>query len=244
MVPAGAPPFPHAWYEYRHPPTGNTRGSFIRSFDASALPRTSKWQVTLLEGARWVQLITSFLEWDDSHVIQTGNCCLAASLDDRGRLLRFGMVENGVFIDDAHFNERFVRPPIASWYSKDALALFFQGLLSCKNVDRVEVVPPEALSRKHARRHGGLPYVRYHTLRVRVPGTKRYVDMDEVRRVTENPVPLGLHLVRGHFKTYTPEHGLFGKIAGTFYWPPELRGSLAAGAVGKHYVEQPAEANP
>lgn len=44
-----------------------------------------------------------------------------------------------------------------------------------------------------------------------------------------------LHICRGHFATYTEEHPLFGRYAGTFWRPDHVRGSKEAGEVVKNY---------
>jgi len=241
-IPVGPPPFAHAWYEYKHS-SGKYRGSYVYSVLAEALADLNPiplYGESLTLPTHWIQFITSFYERVDGG-FEGDNSCLVSRLDSRSNPVGYSMIVGGRWITKAEEAEIENTPNghLASWMSKGIFALFFQGLLNCKNVETDEITPPPRLSRKHARRHGGLPYVRYHTLKIRVPGTKTYVDMEAVRRATQDPVPLGLHLVRGHFKTYTAEHGLFGRIAGTFYWPPALRGSLAAGAVGKHYEEQP-----
>lgn len=118
--------------------------------------------------------------------------------------------------------------------------LFAMGLLGCRNVHQEPVDPPPALSKKRVRR-GGLPLVRYHRLRVRVPGQKAYYDPELHRARTPANTPVGLHYVRGHFKTFSPERPLFGHATGTFYWPPLLRGKASAGVVGKTYIETPGE---
>lgn len=50
-----------------------------------------------------------------------------------------------------------------------------------------------------------------------------------------------LHLVRGHFATYTPDKPLFGRITGTVWKPSHVRGDAAEGIVAKDYrVKAPA----
>lgn len=55
------------------------------------------------------------------------------------------------------------------------------------------------------------------------------------------PVDLGgtkelpLHMVRGHFVTYTKERPLFGRVVGTFYRTPHFRGDASKGVVTKDY---------
>ena len=48
-----------------------------------------------------------------------------------------------------------------------------------------------------------------------------------------------LHIFRGHFKTYSEDRPLFGKVAGTFWWEGSVRGSLAKGKVDKEYQVSP-----
>jgi hypothetical protein len=46
---------------------------------------------------------------------------------------------------------------------------------------------------------------------------------------------LALHLMRGHFKTFTPDNPLFGKRVGAFWWDPIVRGHAANGVRVKDY---------
>lgn len=57
-------------------------------------------------------------------------------------------------------------------------------------------------------------------------------------RRTEETNP-ALHMMRGHFKTYTPEAPLFGKRVGTWWWQPGLRGNVEKGIVLKDYAVEP-----
>lgn len=163
-------------------------------------------------------------------VVQRAVTILGA--DGRVKMQVFNAGEGLVSPDDLPVKER-------GYSGLFAGVLFAMALLGCKNVEQEHVDAPTALSRKRVRR-GGLPLVRYHRLRVRVPGKKRYVDADEVRRAQESPVPVGLHYVRGHMKTYTPEKPLLGRAVGKWYWPPHLAGSIKGGVIAKTYVEEPA----
>ncbi len=51
-----------------------------------------------------------------------------------------------------------------------------------------------------------------------------------------NGLKKALHICRGHFATYSPEHPLFGKFTGTFWKPAHVRGSQEHGIVVKDYV--------
>ena len=101
-----------------------------------------------------------------------------------------------------------------------AAALMPVALLHCRNVDTVPV--PTSLSRQRRRaliRSGMAPYT-YHRLRI----------TPHDRRAAGN-VPSGdggdvaLHLVRGHFKTYTADAPLLGRHIGTWWWMPMVRGT-------------------
>jgi len=109
-------------------------------------------------------------------------------------------------------------------------ALLTISFMHCKNVDLVEVDPPERVSQRHRRRHG-FPLARYHTLNI-----------DPMRRAlardghadTEG-LATALHICRGHFKTFTGEAPLFGKLTGTYWWTDHVRGDPSEGEVAKDY---------
>jgi hypothetical protein len=45
----------------------------------------------------------------------------------------------------------------------------------------------------------------------------------------------GLHIVRGHFSTYTEDAPLFGRITGTFWIPAHVRGTASEGLISSEY---------
>lgn len=105
--------------------------------------------------------------------------------------------------------------------------------LNCVNVP-LETVdpPPPKVRRKRARR--GLPhYLAYQ--RLIIPGISR----PQGAGSSEHNPPPALHVVRGHFKHYTDENPLFGKLTGTYWWHPHARGSESAGIVRKTYKVAP-----
>jgi hypothetical protein len=104
------------------------------------------------------------------------------------------------------------------------------SFLNCKNVPTVAHEPDRALNRVR-RRAGHEPFLRYHT-----------IDIEPMKRIlrTEGQVETqglkkALHIVRGHFATYTEERPLFGKVAGTFWVPVHVRGSAKEGVVVSDY---------
>jgi hypothetical protein len=55
-----------------------------------------------------------------------------------------------------------------------------------------------------------------------------------LRAVVANS-PYRLHQVRGHYKTYTQEAPLFGKITGRFFWSEQFRGQQSEGVIKHRY---------
>lgn len=87
------------------------------------------------------------------------------------------------------------------------------------------------LSKKLRRRTGRL-LVSYRTL-----------DIDPMRKVLSRDghaetggLASALHICRGHFKTFTPDAPLFGKLTGSYWWDDPVRGDAAQGVVDKQYL--------
>jgi hypothetical protein len=107
-------------------------------------------------------------------------------------------------------------------------ALMAHSLLTCKNVEVETNQPEPGLSRAWERRHGE-PLVRFTTLRV---NSMHHRDPSEG---TGEEAQRALHIVRGHFKTFSPERPLFGRLAGTYWWDSQVRGDAKYGLVVKEY---------
>ena len=251
-------PYPETWWEWMGSGAGPRMtvseeilnyAIHVRSFDSKDIEAAHLIEIAekgshladplirkLYAESRWVfdmnLWIAGPLRTDDFAVMTlTGSCAVAED----------GTVSRQFFDDgDGLTDPSGIRENRRGLTGLFAGVLFAMGLLNCKGVEQEAVDPPPALSKKRVR-HGHLPLVRYHTLRIRVPGTKRYVDLNAIRTMRENPVPFGLHYVRGHFKTYTAERPLLGRAVGTFYWPPCLKGKASAGVIGKTYVEEPSK---
>jgi hypothetical protein len=104
------------------------------------------------------------------------------------------------------------------------------SFMHCKNVVQVEHRPDREINRER-RKAGMKPFLRYHT-----------IDIEPMKRVLKSEgsidavgIKRALHICRGHFSTYSEEKPLFGKVAGTFWVPSHVRGSLAEGAVIADY---------
>jgi hypothetical protein len=109
------------------------------------------------------------------------------------------------------------------------VVLFAIGLMHCKNVALAERAQSGKLLRSR-RRRGLPPPPKIYDLKIRPTGGSRasLVGLSDIKQA--------LHIARGHFKTYSVDRPLFGRIAGTFWWSPVLRGSVEHGTVVKDYV--------
>lgn len=102
-------------------------------------------------------------------------------------------------------------------------------LLNCKNVETESHPPPKKLNKKRISKNKS-PLFTFHTLKLKFP-QKRSVPSGE-RKEAENHCRL--HFCRGHFKKYTDENPLFGRISGLWWWQPHVRGTRE-GFVDKDY---------
>lgn len=105
-------------------------------------------------------------------------------------------------------------------------------LINCKNIGTEKNYPSEALNKKRLKTHKQ-PLFTYHTLVLKPVGKKQ----ESIPRHLWNN---RIHLCRGHFKTYTQDNPLFGRITGRFWWQPAVRGRNRNGIVMKDYQVAPA----
>ena len=96
------------------------------------------------------------------------------------------------------------------------------SLMNCKNVKLESVTPSAKLSKKH-----GVALAEHS--KIRLPAGLRGLSTTKAREQGKAGPPQPLHVVRGHFKTYTEEAPLFGKNTGTYWWGWQARGSSSAG---------------
>lgn len=103
-------------------------------------------------------------------------------------------------------------------------------LLNCKNIT-TETHNPDIKLNKARRKKGKQELFEYKTLKLLLPGNKE-------KHLLKNE-PTGehnrIHFCRGHFKEYTAEAPLFGRITGLWWWQPHVRGQNKDGVVMKDY---------
>lgn len=107
-------------------------------------------------------------------------------------------------------------------------------LLSCKNITTKNVPAPAKLNKKRIK--SGKPPVRdHHILRLVLPkkqGQKSGQQENPGGGWTQKP-----SFCSGHFKIYTADAPLFGRLTGRYWWEPHVRGG--APAEKKNYIITP-----
>jgi hypothetical protein len=111
-----------------------------------------------------------------------------------------------------------------------AVTLF--NLLNCKNVFTEEIFPSEKLNKKRIR-NGKTPIYSYKVLNYEPNYLRKKHRSDNLN---DPKYHVRLHFCRGHIKTYTEQNKLFGKITGSFWWEPFIRGDDEEGEIDKDYL--------
>lgn len=126
------------------------------------------------------------------------------------------------FIGDPRFREQIL--------ATMNVALTSFGLLNCENICVSEVGRSVSRRSQREKRRSGLTW---HRLVIVKPESKRIHGVT-VPNGTGDPFTRE-HLCRGHFKNYTAEKPLFGRLTGRYWWAPHVRGSHEVGTVLKDY---------
>lgn len=108
------------------------------------------------------------------------------------------------------------------------------NLLHCKNIELVD----EPLTRQQRRLKERKARTIYKVLAIK-EGDKSYRYLDHGHDGSKK----ALHLCRGHFRTYTDDAPLFGRVTGTFWIPAHVKGNKQYGEVVKDYKVIPATGN-
>ena len=115
--------------------------------------------------------------------------------------------------------------------------LYCIGLMNCRNIDTVTVMPPKGLSKKFKKR-SGRPLLKYRVITVEQSDSGRVKTIrgrkhQDDRMIAESEMPQ--HIVRGHFKTYSRDRPLFGKYSGTWWWHHATKGTKEHGEIVHEY---------
>lgn len=119
----------------------------------------------------------------------------------------------------------------AGWFFFGQLrvALWTLAFMNCKNAT-LEPIEPNAAENKRRAKHGKLPLMRYHVLKIKPFGGRS--DNEAQGGTHGSPA---LHIVRGHFVTYKDEAPMFGKLVGTWWKEQHIAGRKSNRVVVKDY---------
>ncbi|MDL2235415.1 hypothetical protein LJC07_04575 [Christensenellaceae bacterium OttesenSCG-928-L17] len=114
------------------------------------------------------------------------------------------------------------------------LSLFSVNLMNCRNITLEDFNPNQYLPRqqRRARERNNRPLLQYKVLHI-----NPYHKPSTVTAGVRTDIKKGVHSVRGHFKTFTPDKPAFGKPwgVGTFWTGPYVCGNPAYGMTWKDY---------
>lgn len=115
-------------------------------------------------------------------------------------------------------------------------ALLALGWMNCRNVQLRDSGPGlKLLKKRRKNRHFTGQY--YKVLHLEDQARRDLkANRDAEKRDTR------MHLVRGHFKYYTAEKPLFGKLTGHYWWHQQVRGDARLGQITNEYVPHVREA--
>lgn len=98
--------------------------------------------------------------------------------------------------------------------------LMATSLINCSNTGFREEAPKYSRQMRRRLERKGLPLVSFKRLMVKPHSQSAHSDSQ-----AEGEGKVAIHLVRGHFKTFTEDRPLFGKYIGTYWWQSMVRGS-------------------
>jgi hypothetical protein len=238
LVSVARPPFDAMWVDVQH--ASNNVGLYawgvhfvVDEAGRVAAVDESGTHIGNRPGDKWIVNATIYVEWrknDPVGPVATFVLPLNAEgrlheIDTEGRGAIFGRAveipgvpEDAIYEASMAFND----PLVAG-----LLAISF---MHCKNVDVREERPDKAVTRRRERRHG-IPLTRYYVLDIAPMTTVLATEGDAATTGLRN----ALHICRGHFKTFSPEAPLFGRLTGTYWWAAQVRGDASQGTVEKDY---------
>lgn len=107
------------------------------------------------------------------------------------------------------------------------------ALMHCKNISTIDQPLPRQQTRQLKRKNI-------------VPIVVKTLAIRPLRRIEQSTPGFNKltrlmrhHLVRGHFKTFTEDAPLFGKLVGTYWWESAVRGTKERGEIKKDYKIYP-----
>jgi hypothetical protein len=220
------PPFDVTWIEWITP---------HNVLDADGWKKTSSnpcaMFVVTVSGTDGLHLVVQGLTWDFG-----ADCVVMYPVASIIKIDPAGMVVGHEFYCDTNFIDQgaALSDITSQQYATSLYQLLFPGFLAlgwmnCKNIHLVSGQPNERVSRKRQRRgqFAGLSYQRIVIDGVAGNATRSNREAEATGK--------RLHMVRGHFATYTDERPLFGRVTGTFWRAWHVRGDADLGRINHEY---------
>lgn len=240
VAPNVAPPFPRFAVEFGCPPELEPRRYGRVAVIVTALDyeietapsefrqhftQTPKWTLTFVTITEMAGRIVQMPIAIHKYVYPTGEL---AARKDEWMFASEAMPETGLTASDLQTDTVSLGSFVMDWFI--APTLFAISLTHCKGVTIRAVPPLPHHSRKVRKRRKQLPTLEHHLIEIK-DRTGRIAD----HAALETAIRKGLHIVRGHYATYTEEAPLFGRVTGAFWIPAHVRGSLSYGANTSEY---------
>jgi len=200
-------PYRHCWFDWMHT-TGKAKFAALIEYSYKTNTFTCIHFGCVKETGWLVDPVFNLIEICE-HIPLTGNVKSAKLYDDDKQHL-----------SPDEYTQRWLGDPISFLH-------MIVTLLNCKNIG-TEIVPAPLKLNKKRKKVGKQPIFSYRTLVIKPVGKKQ-------ESIPKHLWNNRIHLTRGHFKTYTEEKPLFGRITGRFWWQPAVRGRNRDGVVMKDY---------
>lgn len=114
--------------------------------------------------------------------------------------------------------------------------LFAFSLSHCKNIEFItDSVDLTKANHRRQINNKSLLY-QYKSVKLSDATQKKYQRGELVDETDDRSV--SFHICKGHFRTYTADNPLFGKLTGKFWIPQHTKGAKAVGTVVKEYVAE------
>lgn len=250
------PPYNEIWFEWQmprqfidndgqattlaeHQPPEVTADAYyaasIRYFDVDEI--TNVEPATVVRAGTRGGVVVSILSAskhrgsDDINVVMLNECALAFALDDDGFYvndsLRAGQTK------DPGQPEAIRQLLHKEVMSNTFVACMALNLINCRNVTtRPAGTIPQRRSGSDKRRGLKQP-IKYQT--ILLPGMTVERSHTSSRDRQRNLDVMAMHVVRGHFKTYTKDAPLMGRHVGTYWWNPTVKGNQKNGQIVSDY---------
>lgn len=220
MFTCAKPPFANMWLEGRFTNPSYRFCCYATDYDMG-IDALKYLADSLTKGTTYHLLSLSIVESDTIMLV----AFVIVELDENGKLINYKaqiLVEE--FMEDEEMGK------LLNTFVLTILMSF--QFLNCKNVKTIDN-PPEPKLSKAFKKRNGVPLMTYKTISVS-PERKSSGGSGS----TESQNLKSLHIVRGHFAKYTPEHGFLGRKLEheIMVWKPaHIRGNAENGVVIKDY---------